>query len=396
MRPCERRSGQREPQCGFRFPIGCPSPLFARVLINDRPAKILILGEASVTHAQRWAQWFADRAWTTRWLSFAPISSGQPAESLGAVTGHRAWRVLRTVSKVRRIIDQFRPDIVSALFIPDYGWLAAMAGSHPVSVSAWGSDVLISPRKSPLHRWRISYVLKRADRVFADAEFLRGKLLDLDAKPDAISLIPLGVDDEWLDIAKPRPREPRPPVTVVINRRQEPLYRVETLVQSASLLSPEEQSRFRFVLIGEGSQSERLRELTHRLGVGALFECRPWLAAEQLREALSKADLYVSTSSSDGTSVSLLEAMAAGCYPVVTDIPGNREWIVDGDNGLFFEVGNADMLAERLRRAAAQPDLRERAAARNREIITRRARWIDNMTAVENAMIETIQACNSV
>jgi glycosyltransferase involved in cell wall biosynthesis len=69
---------------------------------------------------------------------------------------------------------------------------------------------------------------------------------------------------------------------------------------------------------------------------------------------LRAADVYVSASSSDGTSSSLLEAMASGLYPVVSDITANRPWVEHGKNGLLFAVGDAASLAEALRLCAAQ------------------------------------------
>jgi glycosyltransferase involved in cell wall biosynthesis len=92
--------------------------------------------------------------------------------------------------------------------------------------------------------------------------------------------------------------------------------------------------------------------------------------------------LYVSTSPADTTSVSLLEAMAVGLFPIVTDIPANREWIADGENGRLVPPGEATKLAVALIDAWRDADLRERARARNAEIIATRARWDHSMRAV--------------
>ena len=64
------------------------------------------------------------------------------------------------------------------------------------------------------------------------------------------------------------------------------------------------------------------------------------------------ADAYVSCAQSDGTSVSLLEAMATGLPAVATDIPSNREWVVDGQNGWLATDASAEEFADPFLRAA--------------------------------------------
>ena len=60
------------------------------------------------------------------------------------------------------------------------------------------------------------------------------------------------------------------------------------------------------------------------------------------------ADLYVSPSHVDGSSVSLMEALACGLPCLVSDIPANMEWVREGENGWLFPDGNADALAAKI------------------------------------------------
>jgi glycosyltransferase involved in cell wall biosynthesis len=90
---------------------------------------------------------------------------------------------------------------------------------------------------------------------------------------------------------------------------------------------------------------------------------------------LGQSDIYVSTSLSDGTSVSLLEAMAAGGFPVVTDIPANREWIKDGENGFLVPVNEAGLLAKRIVSAIRDEDLLQRSRTDNLRTVEERALW---------------------
>ena len=65
------------------------------------------------------------------------------------------------------------------------------------------------------------------------------------------------------------------------------------------------------------------------------------ISQERLPDYFRAADLYVSCSLSDGSSVSLFEAMATGLPVVVTEAPGNHEWVLTSDNGWLAAPGDA-------------------------------------------------------
>jgi glycosyltransferase involved in cell wall biosynthesis len=63
--------------------------------------------------------------------------------------------------------------------------------------------------------------------------------------------------------------------------------------------------------------------------------------------------------------------MAAGCLPIVSELPVYRDWITDGSNGLI--ITNENSLTTLLRHSISQPALRERAAKINRQLVRERA-----------------------
>jgi glycosyltransferase involved in cell wall biosynthesis len=75
-----------------------------------------------------------------------------------------------------------------------------------------------------------------------------------------------------------------------------------------------------------------------------------WLASlngfEEIVDTYRLADAVVSIPSSDGTPVSVLEAMACGTPVIVSDLSSLREWIINGENGLLVPVKDAEALAE--------------------------------------------------
>jgi glycosyltransferase involved in cell wall biosynthesis len=105
----------------------------------------------------------------------------------------------------------------------------------------------------------------------------------------------------------------------------------------------------------------------------------------ELPQFYRSADLYVAATRSDGTSISLLEAMACGCPVLVSDIPGNREWVEEGVNGWLFPEGNAEALAQGILRAIEVRKQLPRMGEAARQIAEQRADWVKNFNQLLEA-----------
>jgi len=99
------------------------------------------------------------------------------------------------------------------------------------------------------------------------------------------------------------------------------------------------------------------------------------------------ADLYVSASHVDGSSVSLIEAMACGLPCLVSDIPSNLEWVTEGENGWLFPDGNADALAAKILQAMEQKKSLSKIGSAARAVAEQRADWKKNSAL----LLETYQ-----
>jgi L-malate glycosyltransferase len=117
-------------------------------------------------------------------------------------------------------------------------------------------------------------------------------------------------------------------------------------------------SEARLLLVGEGPEMPKIRELVH----GRALE--PYVRFLGLRgdiaRLLSAADIGLLTSVSEGIPLTLIEAMAAGLPVVSTDVGGVREVVEDGRTALLAPSGDDDALAEAILRLAGDPALRER------------------------------------
>lgn len=341
--------------------------------------RLAFLADASLPHTVRWVNHFAHRGHDCLLLSLE-AGSGYACrfEPLPAHASlPRFLRYTLEIQHAAQRIRAFAPDVVNAHFVPNYGWMAVSGGLRPLVVTTLGSDVLTVPAQSPLHRWRTTHVLRRADAVTSDAHMLTDAILGFGVAAGAVTTVPFGIEAARFAAVVPRTASP---VVVFSSRRLEPIYDVGTIVRAWARLTPDERARMPLRIAAAGSEETALRAQAEPLGARFVG----WLDTAALDRELTTAHLYVSASLSDSTSVSLLEAMAAGCFPVLSDIPANREWVEHERTALLFPPGDDAALVTCLRRAAADAPLRERAAAANRAVVRERATWETNMAVIED------------
>jgi glycosyltransferase involved in cell wall biosynthesis len=280
----------------------------------------------------------------------------------------RPWMWSRVLRDLRRVLRDFKPDLVHAGPVPSCGFLAALAGAKPLVVMSWGSDVLVEAERNPVTRWLTRYTLRRADIVIGDCRAVREKVRALSGIPDdRIVTYPWGID---LQTFQPRRsslglREQLgwDRARVFLSTRSwEPPYRLDVLVAAFSLVARQVDDVC-LVLLGDGSMAPQIRQMIAEGGHEARVHMAGQVPHLMLADYYNLADIYVSSVPNDGTSISLLEAMACGLPVIVVDAPGNREWVMPGKNGWLFEVDNPKALATAmlaaLDRSAAISQMRE-------------------------------------
>jgi glycosyltransferase involved in cell wall biosynthesis len=347
--------------------------------------KICFLGDASLNHVARWVGYFVDRGHDCFVIS---LEKGQefkcPFHQVHMPALPPFAKYPLSALLVSSLIRSFTPDVVNALFIPNYGLIAAILNARPLVVTTMGSDVLVVPKKSPFHRWRTRYVLSRTDLVTSDAWMMTEKIISFGFDPAKVLTVPMGVDNTIFNMEGRTPHSLKEPL-IVSTRQLGPLYNVSQLVGAIPEILRAVPGA-RFVIAGAGSEQQRLIEATRRYAISESVSFPGWLEPQQLAALLKRATIYVSTSTSDSTSVSLLEAMACGAFPAVSNIAGNREWIENGVNGVFFGLGGPSSLARAIIGALSDKELIASATEKNREIIEKKAIWADNMSVVEGAL----------
>ena len=137
-------------------------------------------------------------------------------------------------------------------------------------------------------------------------------------------------------------------------------------------------------MLGNGSQASLLREIFDHGGVMEKVYFPGQVSQSELPRYYQMADLYISASHIDGSSVSLMEALACGRPVIVTDIPSNREWVEPEVNGWLFNDGDNDDLAEKILLAAEQPKKLASMSISARQLADERADWDRNFPVLLN------------
>jgi glycosyltransferase involved in cell wall biosynthesis len=126
---------------------------------------------------------------------------------------------------------------------------------------------------------------------------------------------------------------------------------------------------FRLTIAGQGVHQRVLeRRLAEFIGRGEIEILGP-LDRDDVPEFFSDVDLLLFPSQFEGCPNVLLEAMAAGCVPVATRLPGITDWILDdGESGFVVPVGDARAFADRVRRLSEDRNFLRAMSARSRAV----------------------------
>ena len=335
-------------------------------------------------------------------------------------------RTLQIAVYLRWLLRRIQPDILHSGVVQTHGFYGALSGFHPTLLMPMGSDILLAPDVSWTLRLKTKYTINRADMITCDCEVVRRRIIELTRYPkEKIVVFPQGID---LRTFQPGPSSLRAELgwkdkkVLISTRNFNPIVGVEFFVESLPRVIMEE-PQTRVILVGSGPLESHLRLRIGELGLQDYVYFTGSVDERMMANCLNSADVYIATSLSDGTSLSLLEAMACALPVVVSDAPANREWVEDGINGYIVPRGDSphlaplidefltkqerwysdtpwdsnnaiegcSPLAKRIVQLLRNPELRQIMGRRNYDIAQERANWERNFDKLE-AIYKTLAA----
>lgn len=271
--------------------------------------------------------------------------------------------------ELRRAAERVRPQLVHAHWLPEYGWLAARAGRHPLVASAWGSDVLDAGR---LGRRRSRAAILGADLVLADSAALAEAARRLAPAGPPVDVFHPGVD---LGSFSPRDREDarralgwNPDVPIVLSPRAlSPLYNQESVIRAFAFVRRSlPQARLVLKHPGEAIPAP-LEQLVRAVGAEGAVDVIGHVDAAGMPVLYCAADVVVSVPSSDSSPATAWEALACARPLVVSNLPWARAELHDRHDAWLCPIDD-DELAEALRTLLDDRRLANDMGMRGREL----------------------------
>ncbi len=216
-----------------------------------------------------------------------------------------------------------------------------------ITLTAWGSDILLLPNRNFLFKQMVKYNLSNVDIITSGSLYVTSKIYELlGNKKNTVKTINFGVDEvpSCIDLSQKE-------YIILSNRLHKSLYNIDKIIIAfAKIKHTNRLINHKLIIAGDGILTDTLKNLAKSLQIKQdeiIFT--GMLNHSDLINWYKKAQLFISVPNSDACAISLLEAMMYGCVPIVSNIPANLECVINNINGIINQ--NLDELDNDILRA---------------------------------------------
>jgi len=356
--------------------------------------KVLVLADGASIHTQRWMEGLSQAGNSELYLlsmNPAPVRPEitkipnvkgvhQVAPAKIAEAGNN-FQYLFQLPMIRKIVREIDPAVITALYLPSYGFVGALIkGSAKLLQFIVGGDVMIFPDQGLANKMVTKFTLARSEFVVSASETMSKKIVNgFNYRRENILTQQYGLPD-WVIEYPEKPKE----FDFVSNRAWVSNSNIDYFLKVLKELPESKTAMIGSVVPGSDELGHAITNLACQIPGCELVGGMPY---EQNIDVVARGKFHVSVTSSDGASLSVMEAMAVGAIPIVSDIAPNREWIKDRDNGFLVPLDDKKAAVQCFRRALDLTDAgRMQMIEKNRKIIYDRGSLRRNMGRVDQVL----------
>ena len=274
-------------------------------------------------------------------------------KSMGSCTPFEQFTYLIAVRKfMKKYSEQFKFDICHTHFIVPTGEVARYIKKKygiEYVITAHGSDVEGHNKKIGnriMHIFLRPFwkdIVNNAKNIIVPSDYLKDLLQSSYPIKNKYIVVSNGVN---IDVFKTLRQKNKENMILTMCRLQKS-KNMQTVIRAFSKNSTKE---WKLVIMGDGPYRRELEKMVSTYGIEARVIFTGWVRnmSEKHLSYLAKAHLYVTASHFESFSLSVVEAVASGIFPLVSDIPAHRQLLQD--DKCFFMADDYIGLAEKIER----------------------------------------------
>jgi len=334
-----------------------------------RPKSILFLGETYRADAQTWIKGIEEASG----LQVDTLEVKRTSTRFGRILAFLVfgWQIL--------ILNLTRSyDLVLAERATSYGFFSLLVKAKKRIVAqqgitdAWPESGFSGFYKRILQR----IVYAKVDLIHAWGDVMVPAMIASQADPSKILVLPKGIDLVRYQMGTKKESQ-----LAIVTRSFTEVYHHADILDALALLNRHGWS-MHVLLVGDGNLADRLKIKAEELNLLNQVTFTGRIPNSELPELLMRASIYLSVPETEGVSASLFEAMATGCFPIVTDLPGTRAFIRNGENGFLVPVNSPLELATALTSYLENQEVFHEAVVSNRLFIEENVNLQKNMSLI--------------
>jgi glycosyltransferase involved in cell wall biosynthesis len=296
---------------------------------------------------------------------------------------------LAAFPRLKKILRNFKPDILHAHYAASYGLLGALSGFHPFILSVWGIDILTFPNNSILHKKMIEYSLKKADKILATSNFLAQETNKFTTKE--ILITPFGIDTEKF---KPKFVDPifkEGDIVIGTVKAMERKYGIEYLIESFSILKKKyHHDNLKLLLVGGGSLENKFKHIIDEIGITDSSIITGHIPFSKVADYHNQLSIAVYVSKVESFGVSILESSACEKPVVVSDVGGLPEVVENDVTGLIVKVNSVEDATLAIEKLILNRELRIKLGNAGRKRVKEKFDWDKNVLDMIDIYRKTI------
>jgi len=358
--------------------------------------KLLFLADLNSNHIVKWALALAEKGYEVGiftlngadkpWYRDVPnirIFDNQVIARKSFIGNSMSKLVyLKANAELRRVIADFKPDILHAHYATSYGLLGARSGFHPFIISAWGSDVMDFPDRSVMHRFLLKNNFKKADLILATGQVISDSIHKITDKP--VEIVSFGVDTTVFCPAAKSFGYSDADIVLGTVKSLEAVYGIDILMNAFSLLSLKHPALpLKLLIVGGGSKEKEYRLLADQLGITTRCLFTGPVPFREVPAYHNCLDIFANLSHNESFGVSVLEAEACGKPVVASNVGGLKEVMVPGLTGISIPPGDSQAAADAFERLVLNSELRQKMGSEGRKFVLEKYSWPASLSKME-------------